>query len=131
MILRMTARLRPTAVTASRRSLFIRMMSALSMATSVPAPMAMPTSAAARAGASLIPSPIMATLWPPAFSSRIFFSLSWGRTSATTSAMPSCLRTASAVLLLSPVSITTRMPIFWNFRMATSEEGLISSATAI
>ena len=36
-------------------------MSAASMATSVPVPMAMPTSAWARAGASLMPSPTMAT----------------------------------------------------------------------
>jgi hypothetical protein len=34
------------------------------MATSVPAPMAMPTSAAASAGASLTPSPAMATTRP-------------------------------------------------------------------
>ena len=40
------------------------MMPALSMATSVPVPMAMPTSAAASAGASLMPSPAMATMRP-------------------------------------------------------------------
>ena len=107
----MTARLKPTAVTASLKSLFMRMISALSMATSVPAPIAMPTSAAARAGASLMPSPIMATLCPWVFSWLIFFSLSWGSTSATTSSMPSRFLTASAVRLLSPVSMTTRMPI--------------------
>ena len=39
-------------------------MPALSMATSVPVPMAMPTSACARAGASLIPSPAIATRRP-------------------------------------------------------------------
>ncbi len=44
-----------------RRSLFIRTMSADSIATSVPAPTAMPTSAWDRAGASFIPSPTMAT----------------------------------------------------------------------
>ena len=37
-------------------------MPALSMATSVPVPIAMPTSAAASAGASLIPSPAIATI---------------------------------------------------------------------
>ena len=37
---------------------------ALSIATSVPVPMAIPTSAAARAGASLMPSPAMATRRP-------------------------------------------------------------------
>lgn len=40
--------------------------SADSTATSVPPPTAMPTSAVARAGASLIPSPIIATAFPSA-----------------------------------------------------------------
>ena len=53
---------------ASIRSDFIRTMSALSMATSVPAPMARPTSARARAGASLTPSPTMATFRPSSWS---------------------------------------------------------------
>src|SRR3546814_3532429 len=39
-------------------------MPALSMATSAPVPMAMPTSACASAGASFTPSPAMATLRP-------------------------------------------------------------------
>ena len=46
----------------SLRRLFISTTSAASMATSVPAPIAMPISARVRAGASLIPSPTMATL---------------------------------------------------------------------
>ena len=41
-----------------------RITSAVSMATSVPVPMAMPTSAWARAGASLMPSPTMPTFLP-------------------------------------------------------------------
>ena len=48
------------------RSPLSRVTPALSMATSVPVPMAMPTSAAARAGASLTPSPAMATTRPSA-----------------------------------------------------------------
>src|SRR5574341_1320680 len=52
------------AVTTPRRSPRISVMSDASMATSVPVPMAMPTSAWARAGASLMPSPAMATLRP-------------------------------------------------------------------
>ncbi|CSI69183.1 Uncharacterised protein [Vibrio cholerae] len=43
---------------------FKRVICALSMATSLPLPMAIPMSASAKAGASLIPSPIMATLRP-------------------------------------------------------------------
>mgnify|MGYP002508500955 CR=1 FL=1 len=50
----------------------------------VPAPMASPTSARARAGASLMPSPTMATFFPWLWSSAIFRSLSWGSTSAMT-----------------------------------------------
>src|SRR5690606_1180943 len=46
------------------RSPFTRVTWALDMATSVPVPMAMPTSAAASAGASLMPSPAMATCRP-------------------------------------------------------------------
>ncbi len=41
-----------------------RVISLASMATSVPVPMAIPTSALARAGASLMPSPTMATTCP-------------------------------------------------------------------
>ena len=82
-------------------------MSADSMATSVPAPMARPTSARARAGASLMPSPTMATFRPSAWREATFFSLSWGRTPATTVSTPSARPTASAVRWLSPVSMTT------------------------
>jgi hypothetical protein len=46
------------------RSPFNSVTPALSIATSVPVPMAMPTSAAAKAGASLTPSPAMATIRP-------------------------------------------------------------------
>jgi hypothetical protein len=50
--------------TMPRRSPFTSVMPALSIATSAPVPMAMPTSAAASAGASLMPSPAMATCGP-------------------------------------------------------------------
>ncbi|MNT22252.1 hypothetical protein D3C72_1576310 [compost metagenome] len=59
-----------------------------SMATSVPVPMAMPTSAWARAGASLMPSPTMATFWPSAWKRLTQSALCSGRTSATTREMP-------------------------------------------
>ncbi len=66
-------------------------MPADSMAMSLPVAMAMPISAVTRAGASLIPSPAMATFRPLACSSRIFSAFSVGRTSAMTSSMPTCL----------------------------------------
>ncbi|CEG10680.1 hypothetical protein BN961_04122 [Afipia felis] len=87
-----------------------RVTPALSIATSVPVPMAMPTSAAARAGASFTPSPAIATTRPD-FCSLLTTALFWsGSTSASTSEMPSRFATAFAVVLLSPVSIMTLMP---------------------
>ena len=47
-----------------RRSPLTRVICALLMATSVPVPIAIPTLAKASAGASLIPSPAMATTLP-------------------------------------------------------------------
>ena len=61
-MLRSVARLSRMAAGTSLRRLFISTTSAASMATSVPAPMAMPMSARVSAGASLMPSPTMATL---------------------------------------------------------------------
>ena len=81
----------------------IRVMPAASMATSVPPPMAMPMSAAARAGASLMPSPTIATT-PVFFSSATVAALSAGSTSAWTSLMPSASATTLALPRLSPVS---------------------------
>ena len=54
-------------------------MSAACRATSVPVcPMAMPTSAAARAGASLMPSPVAATKWPSSVRVRTILSFCSG-----------------------------------------------------
>ena len=52
--------------------------------------MAMPTSARASAGASLTPSPTIATVRPRPCSSATVRSLSSGSTSANTSSTPSC-----------------------------------------
>ena len=80
------------------------------MATSVPAPIAMPTSARASAGESLTPSPTMATFRPRPCSSATFLSLSAGRTSANTSSMSSSAATACATCRASPVIMATLMP---------------------
>ena len=48
-----------------------------------------------------------------------------------TSSTPACLPMASAVRGLSPVSITTRMPIFWSSLTAWGLSSLMTSATAI
>src|SRR5665647_3262052 len=94
----------------SRGSERIRTTSAVSMATSVPAPIATPMSAVARAGASLTPSPTMATRRPARCSSVTLSALSPGRTSAMTVSMPSWAAIRRAVASLSPVSMTTVMP---------------------
>ena len=59
-----------------------------SMATSVPVPIAIPTSAWASAGASLTPSPAIATILPSDWSFFIFSILSCGKTWAITSSIP-------------------------------------------
>ena len=102
---RMTLRDRRIALTASRRSLRTSTASALSMATSVPAPMAMPRSAATSAGASFTPSPIMATRRPSRCRRSTWARLSAGRTPAITSVMPSRAAIARAVRSSSPVSM--------------------------
>ena len=63
-MVRNVRRERRMAVATPSSSAESRVMSELSMATSVPVPMAMPRSAWTRAGASLTPSPTMATTRP-------------------------------------------------------------------
>ena len=82
-----------------------------SLAAAVPVFIATPTSAWASAGASLVPSPHIATIRPPSCSLRISASLSSGVASARTSSTPASSAIALAVTALSPVIITVRMPI--------------------
>ena len=82
-----------------------------SRAACVPVFMATPTSAWASAGASLVPSPHIATSLPLACSSRISFSLSSGVAWARKSSTPASAAIAAAVIGLSPVIITVRMPM--------------------
>ena len=109
---------------------FIKTRSAASIATSVPAPMAIPESALVKAGASLIPSPTMAT-FPKVCRDRMAFSLPSGKTPATTSSRPACPAMAAAVFALSPVSMTTRIPIRLSWVIAAGDSSLITSATPI
>ena len=82
-----------------------------SLAALVPVFIATPTSACASAGASLVPSPVIATSLPPACSLRINAILSSGVASARKSSTPASLAIASAVRGLSPVIMTVRMPM--------------------
>ncbi len=81
-----------------------------SLAAVVPVFMATPTSAWARAGASLVPSPVMATSLPPSCSALISSILFSGVASARKSSTPASWAMAAAVSGLSPVIITVRMP---------------------
>ncbi len=113
-----------------RKSPLISVTWALFMATSVPVPMAMPTWALASAGASLMPSPAMATT-RPSFCSRVTSaSLSAGLTSPRTSTMPNCRATALAVVKPSPVAMMMRNPAFLSAAKASGVLLLTGSETA-
>src|SRR5437867_11318293 len=90
-----------------------------------------PTSACARAGASLMPSPTMAARRPSPcrrFTSKAFAS---GKTSASTRSMPTSLATAAAVRGLSPVIITTSRPMTLSADTASRACFFTVSATAM
>ena len=82
-----------------------------SRAAVVPVFMARPTSACASAGASLVPSPVIAIMRPPACSFLMYSSLSFGVACARKSSTPASEAMAAAVSGLSPVTITERMPM--------------------
>mmetsp|Transcript_19115 Transcript_19115/g.51105 ORF Transcript_19115/g.51105 Transcript_19115/m.51105 type:complete len:350 (+) Transcript_19115:386-1435(+) len=151
LILRNIALHKCSATTTSNRTDFTRTMSAASIAISVPAPMAIPRSAWARAGASLTPSPTIATQRgpplrgsrtaskplalgsiDPSCSKRTVAAFSEGSTRATTwlGLMPTLRATARAVLSLSPVSITTSLPMPLSALMVDLASGFSSSAIA-
>ena len=65
-----------TALTIEAKLSSVMTMSEASLVTSVPViPIAMPISASLMAGASLTPSPVMATISPAAFHARTIFNL--------------------------------------------------------
>ena len=82
-----------------------------SFAAVVPVFIATPTSACASAGASLVPSPVIATIRPLACSSLIRAIFASGVASARKSSTPASWAITAAVTRLSPVIITVRMPI--------------------
>ncbi|CAM5652298.1 hypothetical protein SHIRM173S_05628 [Streptomyces hirsutus] len=89
-----------------------------SLAAEVPVFIATPTSACASAGASFVPSPVIATSRPPSCSRLIRASLSSGVASARKSSTPASSEIALAVSGLSPVIMTVRMPMvrMWSNR---------------
>ena len=105
---------------------------ALSIAMSVPVPMAMPTSARASAGASLMPSPAIATRRPcacrRAIDIRFVLRLHFGDDFVD---RQSCSRRPAAVAALSPVSMTRRRPSALSAASAAGVVSLIGSPTAM
>ncbi len=85
-----------------------RTTSAVSSATSVPPRSEMPTSATASAGASLMPSPTIATLRPSALRRRTTSAFCSGRTSPMASSMPQVRAMACTGASASPESRSTR-----------------------
>ena len=77
----------------------------------------------------MIPSPTIAT-FPFFFNARMVLSFPSGKTPAMTSSTPACFPIALAVRSLSPVSMTTWIPMFCNSRIACGLSSLITSATA-
>ena len=118
----------------------IRTISALSIATSVPELRAIPTSAWDKAGASLIPSPTIATtqeLSPtfklPCWRERISPAFCSGVTPAITLVLsrPSCWAITTAASNLSPLSTITCKPILCKWFTVNLASGLMVSLTAI
>ncbi|MNN37600.1 hypothetical protein D3C81_1515570 [compost metagenome] len=87
-------------------------MFAASLAAVVPLFIAKPTSAWARAGASFVPSPVIATSLPSFCSRRITAILSSGVLSAIKSSTPASRAIVAAVSGLSPVHMIVLIPIF-------------------
>ena len=121
---------------------------AASLATAVPeSPMAMPISAFFRAGASLTPSPVIATTWPSALRACTIRSLCSGATRANTAtvltrsvsaaadsasssapsitspSIPSSHATVAAVIRWSPVIIFTVIPACLHRAIASRASG--------
>mmetsp|Transcript_41062 Transcript_41062/g.97565 ORF Transcript_41062/g.97565 Transcript_41062/m.97565 type:complete len:523 (-) Transcript_41062:835-2403(-) len=110
----------------------ISTMLAASMAMSVPLPTAIPRSACASAGASLMPSPTIATTWPASWSEETFLALLPGSTSAITQSfeMPRLSAMELAVRWLSPVTIHVEIFIELSLRRTSALSGRGASATA-
>jgi hypothetical protein len=76
-----------------------------------------------------MPSPAMATTRPSLCSRSITAAFWSGSTSGITSSIDRRFATASAVVRLSPVSMTMRSPSAWSWAMASGVVSLIGSAT--
>ena len=100
---------------------------AASFALVVPEFIAKPTFASARAGASLVPSPVIATICPFACSSLMTLILSSGLHSAIKRSTPASFAIVAAVSALSPVHITVSIPITRNSWNRSTNPSLMTS----
>ncbi len=114
-----------------QRSSFRRAMSAVSNATSAPAPMAMPTSAAASEGASFTPSPTIATVPCSSFMAEMTSFLSPGRRPALYEPIPVLEATALAVASSSPVNMVVFTPNSLSVERAEADSVRTSSESPI
>ena len=106
-------------------------MLAASLAACVPEFIARPTSATANAGASLVPSPIMATTRVSACSFVTMSYLSSGFASGLYSSIPTSLAMLFAVRGWSPVNMTGRIPITLTDRIFSLMPGFRTSLSRI
>ncbi|MDR2639954.1 MAG: hypothetical protein LBC61_01055 [Candidatus Peribacteria bacterium] len=105
--------------------------SADSIAISVPVHIAIQTSACDNATASFIPSQTIATLNPFSCSSFIFFAFSLGKTSAIISSIQASFAIGKALSFLSHVKIAVFIPDLCNSSIKLFAEDLITSAIQI
>ena len=98
-----------------------------SRAACVPVFIATPTSACARAGASFVPSPVIATIRPSPCSDLISSILRSGVASARKSSTPDSSAILAAVSGLSPVIMTVRIPIARSWSKRTTMPSLTTS----
>ena len=115
----------------SRGSLRTKIIPADSIATLVPAPMAIPRSACVSAGASFTPSPTIATFCPFNCKSFTFSDFLSGNTRAKYSSMPNSPATHLATSSESPVIIAVLIPKSRNALIASRDSSRIMSASAI
>mmetsp|Transcript_955 Transcript_955/g.2923 ORF Transcript_955/g.2923 Transcript_955/m.2923 type:complete len:240 (-) Transcript_955:1428-2147(-) len=147
-----------TAMASDRKLSSSTTMSAASLATSDPEPMAKPTSARLSADESLTPSPVIPTTRPDSCASRTRRDLSVGRARETTArrgsasvtswsdmpsssaevrtsdssrSRPTSPATADAVSTRSPVIMVRWMPAAWHRETARRDSGRVSSRMAM
>ena len=121
---------RRTAAGRSSKSEVVKVIMAVSIATSVPLPIAIPTSARARACESFTPSPTIATTSPRCCNSCTKASLSDGSIRDFHKEISASEATRATAASLSPESIYTFSPIRFMRSIATGDDSFTWSASS-